>query len=95
MDKKSAPKTKKKAIAQPRSCPECKTTMNPGRITLHFEQNGYYADVENVPAMICSRCGTRSVPGPSAMKISETVQQLFAQAKNLDATGISFHKLAS
>lgn len=95
MDKKTAPKAKKKAITRLRPCLECGTTMDSGRITLHFEQNGYYADVENVPAMICSRCRTRSVPGPSALKISETVQQLFAQAKHLDATGISFHKLAS
>ncbi len=95
MDKKSGTKTKKQPIVQLRPCPECGTAMNAGRITLHFERNGYYADVENVPAMICGHCSTRSVPGPAAVKISDMVNHLFDQAKNLDTTGISFHKLAS
>lgn len=69
--------------------------MTSGRITLHFERDGYYADVENVTAMICTHCSTRSVPGPEASKISDMVNHLFAHAKNLDTTGISFHKLAS
>lgn len=43
---------------------------------------------------LCSRCGTRSVPGKMALKISETVERLFSAGKDLDMTGISFHKLA-
>ncbi len=69
--------------------------MKRGRTTLHFERGGFYADVENVTAMICGRCGTRSIPGPAALKISATVEQLFRAGKDLDSTGISFHKIAS
>ncbi|OQW35536.1 MAG: hypothetical protein A4E20_00660 [Nitrospira sp. SG-bin2] len=69
--------------------------MRRGRTTLHFERGGFYADVDNVNAMLCSRCGTRSVPGKTALKISEMVERLFSAGKDLDMTGISFHKLAS
>jgi len=69
--------------------------MKPGRTTLHFERDGFYADVENVIAMLCGRCGTRSIPGAAALKISETVDRLFKAGKEIDSTGISFHKMAS
>jgi len=69
--------------------------MKPGRTTLHFERGGFYADVENVTALLCGRCGTRSIPGPAALKISETVERLFKSGKELDSTGISFHRIAS
>ena len=69
--------------------------MKSGRTTLHFERGGFYADVENVRALLCSRCGTRSVPGPTALKISNAVEGLFRAGKELDSTGISFHKVAS
>src|SRR3989442_9127270 len=76
-------------------CPECGTAMKPGRTTLHFERDGFYADVENVTAMLCGRCGARSIPGPIALKISDAVERLFKAGKGLDSTGISFHKIAS
>jgi hypothetical protein len=66
-----------------------------GRTTLHFERQGFYADVENVSAMICRRCGTRTIPGPIAVKISDAVERLFQAGRDLDSTGISFHKIAS
>ena len=69
--------------------------MKAGRTTLHFERGGFYADVENVKAMLCGRCGTRSIDGPSALKISETMDRLFQSWKTIDSTGISFHKVAS
>jgi len=69
--------------------------MRRGGTTLHFERGGFYADVENATAMLCGRCRTRSVPGKTALKISETVERLFRASKDLDMTGISFHKLAS
>ena len=50
--------------------------MKSGRTTLHFERSGFYADVENVRALLCSRCGTRSVPGTTALIISNAVQDL-------------------
>lgn len=59
--------------------------MRPGRTTLHFECGGSYADVENVRALLCSRCGTRSVPGPTALRISNAVEDLFRAGKELDS----------
>ena len=35
------------------------------------------------------------MPGRTALKISDTVERLFRAGKDLDMTGISFHKLAS
>jgi len=78
-----------------KACPECGAAMRQGRTTLHFERGGSYADVENVNAMLCERCGARSVPGKTALKISDAVERLFRAGKDLDMTGISFHKLAS
>jgi YgiT-type zinc finger domain-containing protein len=66
-------KLEKKAVTRAKVCPECGAAMKSGRTTLHFEQDGFYADVENVSALLCGRCGTRSIPGPTAAKISETV----------------------
>ncbi|MDH4079076.1 MAG: YgiT-type zinc finger protein [Nitrospira sp.] len=93
MDKK--PSTKKTKELERKTCPECGAAMRRGRTSLHFERGGFYADVENVRAMLCERCGTRSVPGQTALKISDAVERLFRVGKDLDMTGISFHKLAS
>ncbi|HEX9756344.1 MAG TPA: YgiT-type zinc finger protein [Nitrospiria bacterium] len=85
-------------------CPNCKTIMELKQTTVHFERGGFYADVENVSSYICPNCGTRSIPGPIAEKISATVDELFKRAKELQSaipgefpafTGISFHKIAS
>ena len=94
MDKRAGSQ-KKKTARRMKPCPECGAAMKPGRTTLHFERNGFYADVENVTAMLCKRCGTRSIPGPTALKISDAVERLFKAGKDLDTTGISFHKVAS
>jgi YgiT-type zinc finger domain-containing protein len=91
---KSQVRKKTKAVGK-KACPECSTVMRQGRTTLHFERGGFYADVENVNAMLCGRCGARSVPGRTALKISDAVERLFRAGKDLDMTGISFHKLAS
>jgi hypothetical protein len=69
--------------------------MKSRRTTLHFERGGFYTDVENASARLCRRCGTRSVPGPTALRISNAVEDLFRAGKALDSTGISFHKVAS
>lgn len=96
MDKRSGPQKKKTVRrAKAKICPECGAAMKPGRTTLHFERNGFYADVESVAAMLCGKCGTRSIPGPTALKISEAVERIFKAGKDLDSTGISFHKVAS
>lgn len=84
-------------------CPECKTVMKLGRTTLHFERNGFYADVEAVEAYICSKCGTRSIAGNIAKDIGDTMELLFQSIKKTTIskkkapafTGISFHKLTT
>src|SRR3989442_15640654 len=91
MDKKSGSQ-KRKAIRQRKSCPECGAPMKPGRTTLHFERGGFYAEVKNVTAMLCGRCGTKSIPGPTATKISDAVKRLFKVGKDLNSTGIFFFK---
>lgn len=93
MDKRPS-SNKAKEIGR-KACPESGAAMRRGRTTLHFERGGFYADVENVNAMLCERCGTRSIPSQTALKISDTVERLFHAGKDLDMTGISFHKLAS
>jgi hypothetical protein len=69
--------------------------MRRGCTTLHFERGEFYADVENVHAMLCGQCGVRSVLGGTALKISDAVERLFPAGKDRDMTGISFHKLVS
>lgn len=76
-----------------KKCPECGAAMRPGRTTLHFERGGFHADVENVRALLCSRCRTRSFPGPTALKISNAVEGLFRAGKELDSARISFRKI--
>lgn len=86
-------------------CPECHTIMELKKTTLHFEREGFYADVENVSAYICPKCGTRSVPGEAAVKIGNTIEGLFKSAKEAGAaaeeglspafSGISFHRVAT
>src|SRR5881296_248806 len=92
MDKRSS--SQKKRPNALKACPECGAPMRWSRTTLHFERGGFYADVENVAAMLCGRCGTRKIPGPAALKISTAVERLFQAGKGLDSTGISFHKVA-
>ncbi|MEK9141572.1 MAG: hypothetical protein AAB308_11015 [Nitrospirota bacterium] len=85
----------KSEVTAGKACPECSTAMRCGRTTLHFERAGFCADVENVNAMLCGRCGMRSIPGKTALKISDAVERLFRAGKDFDMTGISFRKLAS
>ncbi len=84
-------------------CPQCHAHMELKHTTLHFEREGFYADVENVSAYICSQCGSRSIPGTIAIKVGRTVEELFQQIKSVKPirhgetpafTGISFHKVA-
>lgn len=84
-------------------CPECHTVMDLKKTTLHFEREGFYADVENVSAFICPKCGTRSIPGKLAVNIGNTVEGLFKSAKEAEVStekdispafsGISFHAI--
>lgn len=42
-----------KTMKKNKPCPQCKTIMELKNTTLHFEREGFYADVENVMAFIC------------------------------------------
>ncbi|NGZ97444.1 MAG: hypothetical protein CV089_15220 [Nitrospira sp. WS110] len=94
MDNQPNSENKAKAVGN-MTCPEYGAILRQGRTRLHFERGGFYADVENGNAMLCSRCGMRSIPGKMALKISDAVERLFRAGKELDMTGISFHRLAS
>jgi YgiT-type zinc finger domain-containing protein len=84
-------------------CPECKTIMEIKKTTLHFEREGFYADVESVSAYICPKCGARSIPGKLAESIGNTVENLFRAARDAEDaiekdlapsfSGISFHRI--
>ena len=101
MDK--VPNQKEVKMEKQKPCPECHTIMEIKKTTLHFEREGFYADVESVSAYICPKCGTRSVPGRLAVNISNTVENLFRSAKEAEEyadkelapafSEISFHKI--
>ncbi|HLG31353.1 MAG TPA: hypothetical protein VI387_14175 [Candidatus Brocadiales bacterium] len=83
-------------------CPECRAIMRHGRTTLHFERSGFYADVEDVEACICPKCGTRSIAGNVAKDIGNTMELLFQSVKKTmilkkktPFAGISFHKVTT
>jgi len=92
-------------MTKEKPCPECHTIMELKKTTLHFEREGFYADVENVSAYICPKCGTRSIPGKTAVTIGNTVESLFKSAKESELSaeegvsfafsGISFHRVAT
>ena len=65
------------------------------RISWQFERGGFYADVENVTAILSKQCGAKSVPRQTALKVSDVVERLFRVGQDLDMTGISFYKLVS
>lgn len=80
-------------------CPECGALMVSKRITLHFERDGFSADVNDVPARVCTQCGTEIIPGPVAEEVSRIVEMLFEAAQappeHLPFTSLSFQKLAA
>ncbi|MBI3813140.1 MAG: YgiT-type zinc finger protein [Nitrospinae bacterium] len=86
-------------------CPECHTIMEIKKTTLHFEREGFYADVENVSAYICPKCGARTIPGNIAINIGNTIEILFKSARESEVatedefapafSGISFHKITA
>ena len=55
-------------------------TMTLQKITLHFERDGFSADVHDVTAYVCPHCGSRLIPGLIAEQVSETVESLFKAA---------------
>jgi len=79
-----------------RPCPECKTPMELRNITLHFERNGFSADVNDVPAYICSVCGTEVIAGPTAEDVGHLVDHLFetasARPERLPFSSLSFQR---
>ena len=78
-----------------KTCPQCHSLMSEGKTTLHFERKNFYSDVENVAALICPQCGTRSIPAEVAKRVSEAVEHLFRASIHKPVfSGISFHKVA-
>ena len=102
MDQIANPKeTTQEAMKANKPCYTCSGLMEAKRTTLHFERGGFYADVENVLAYICPHCGTRSISGPTAQRISQLVDDLFRSAsesviaeKPVPFTGVSMHRMA-
>ena len=84
-------------------CPECRGEMKAKKATLHFERDNFYADIESVPAYLCSQCGTRLIPGVVAENVSDVVENLFHNARAKSElpeefqspcfSGISFHRI--
>jgi hypothetical protein len=50
------------------------------KITLHFERDGFSADVHGVAAYVCPECNVRLVPGVVAEQVSAAVEALFKTA---------------
>lgn len=60
------------------------------KISLHFERNGFSADVADVPAYVCPKDGTRLIPGEVAESVSEFVESLFKQTQGTSKQAIPF-----
>lgn len=58
-------------------CPECKGKMNPKKTNLHLVKNGETIIVENVPAVICEKCGEEWLRG----NIAEQIDKLLEKSK--------------
>jgi hypothetical protein len=74
-------------------CPEGQHRMKPQKISLHFERNGFAADVADVPAYVCPKDGTRLIPGEVAENVSEFVELLFKQAQESPRQVVPFSSL--
>jgi hypothetical protein len=74
-------------------CPEGQHTMKLRKISLHFERNGFAADVTDVPVYICPKDGTRLIPGEVAEQVSEFVEVLFKQAQESPKQAVPFSSL--
>jgi hypothetical protein len=66
-------------MEQTRPCPNGHT-MTLQKITLHFERDGFLADVYDVTAYVCPECDSHLIPGLIAEQVSETVEALFKAA---------------
>lgn len=69
-------------MEQTRPCPNGHT-MTLQKITLHFERDGFSADVHDVTAYVCPHCGSRLIPGLIAEQVSEAVESLFKVASQV------------
>jgi hypothetical protein len=63
------------------------------KISLHFERNGFAADVCDVPAYVCPKDGTRLIPGETAERVSEFVEFLFKHAQESRKKSVPFSSL--
>lgn len=53
-------------------CPICKNPMRPGRVRYVHEQNGHTTIIENLPALVCEKCGEQTYT-PEALKVVITM----------------------
>jgi len=72
-------------MEQTRPCPN-DHTMTLTKITLHFERNGFAADVNDVTAYVCPVCDARLVPGFIAEQVSQTVEALFKTVSSTESS---------
>ena len=63
------------------------------KISLHFERNGFAANVSDVPAYVCPKDGTRLIPGETAERVSAFVEFLFKQAQASRKNAMPFSSL--
>ena len=56
-------------------CEYCDGIITEKRVTLHREINGGYVLVENVPAGVCTKCGTRYYAANVLKIIEENIRE--------------------
>ena len=56
------------------TCEYCNGTIVEKRVTVHRKSNGNYVLIENVPAGVCSECGTRYYAANVLKMIEEIVR---------------------
>ena len=55
-------------------CEYCKGTLVDKRVTLHREVRGRHVLIENVPAGVCTQCGTRYFTANVLKTIQESIR---------------------
>jgi YgiT-type zinc finger domain-containing protein len=56
------------------TCEYCDGTIVEKRVTLHRRVRGQYVLIENVPAGVCTQCGTRNYAANVLKTIEETLR---------------------
>jgi len=67
-------KTKEVSFWEGETCEYCSGTITEKRVTLHRKRRGQYVLVENVPAGVCTQCGTRYYSANVLKTIEESIR---------------------